>query len=220
MPTSVSSVLAVCAFGKDWGPLKRELLIKEEDTIEIDGQKYWRIAPHSSGIVSFVAKGAPGAPQPMPKNMSLTRSKGWQHLAMLRNETAWPSPRQVACALFDDSEQSPLMQKPRRKLVGPGLPPTVSITIPAVCDRGEFQLWVQRPTHPSDRLAIPIAPESIDHVLFYMHASGFEDAKPRARPDDAPKGVWWNKQRKRYLMKVNNGERSFKSARTVGELEA
>ena len=221
MPTSISPVFAVCCFGEDWGHQKRELLIRGEDTIDIEGESFWRIAPHMSRIVNVVAEGADGTPEELPKNMSLTRSKGLQHLLELRNEEAWPPIGQAACALFEGTEQGPPAKKPRRKQRSPSLTPTVRIMIPAFGNRGEFQLTVKRPTHPSDRLAVPISGATLDQVLYYMHWAGFEDAKEKIKPAGATKGIWWNKQRQRWLAKVvkSNGERGFKSAKNAEELE-
>jgi hypothetical protein len=98
--------------------------------------------------------------------------------------------------LFGSAEdESTPPKKPRRMLRGDEYPATVSIVLPADGRRAECSVVVKRPEHQCDRVAIPIVPDVIDHVLLVVHLAGFdEDSREPARPTDTPKGVWWNKQ--------------------------
>jgi hypothetical protein len=221
MPAVLNTRTVLHAFGDEWGHGKRELVIATDDMVDVSSDRFMYITPHASAMVHFVAIGAPGCPEKLPKKFSLTRSTGLKLLMKLRNEAAWPQIAIQSCTLFGDTEDgSKPAKKPRMRLRGEEHPSTVAIVIPAFGRRGECTVAVKRPEHPCDRMAIPIVTDVMDHVLLFMHLSGFdEEVNEVARPPGTPKGVWWNKSRQCFLVPVvrPDGASSKKSAKTVEE---
>jgi hypothetical protein len=221
MPAVLNTKTVLHAFGDEWGCGKRELVIATDDIVEVASEKFMYITPHASAMIHFVATGAPGFPEKLPKKFSLTRSTGLKLLMKLRNDAAWPPIATHNCTLFGDVENvSKLGKKPRMRLRGDEHPATVSIEIPAFGRRAECIVAVKRPEHPCDRIAIPVAPDVMDHILLFMHLSGFdEEMHEVARPMGTPKGVWWSKQRQCFLVPVlrPDGASGLKSVKTLEE---
>ena len=115
MPSCLCTRIIFHASGGTWGGLGRDLLIKDDDLCTIGDSKYLYITPHASSIVKFVAQGAPGMPDKLPKNMTLTSCLGLQQIIHARNEVAWPTPVSAGEALlFADVVPAPA-KKPKRQ---------------------------------------------------------------------------------------------------------
>jgi hypothetical protein len=221
MPAVLSTRTVLHAFGDEWGHGKRELVITTDDMVDVASEKFMYITPHASAMIHFVAVGAPGCPEKLPKKFSLTRSTGFKLLMKLRNDAAWPQVAVQSCTLFGDTEDElQPAKKPRMRLRGDEHPATVSIVVPAFGRRAECTVEVKRPEHPCDKMAIPIVPEVMDHILLFMHLSGFdEEVTDVAKPAGTPKGVWWCRPRQCFLVPVMrpDGVLSKKCAKTVEE---
>jgi len=211
MPITLATIPVMQAFGDEWGDCKRELSIHPEHTCDVDGEKFLWCTPHWYALVQFVVVGAPGLCGRGHTKLSLTSSFGLRELLRLRNEAAWPATTAVvAQSLFQQAAVvEPRPKKPRKRQ--PDASVTVEIQLPAVADLAARPLRVKRPSHPCERLAVPLDTGALQHILLYIHMSGFDLQKKQkvAWQDiqEKPAGAWFNKQRAVWMVPTGDGKR-------------
>ena len=219
MPIALTTNVVLQAFGDEWGSMKRELVIKQEDTCIVGSAKYMWCTPHWYGLVQFVCCNAPGIDGKVPPKLSLTTSLGLKELMKLRNEAAWPATTaiNVGSQLFDAVEAPPTKRARKQTEEAPA---TLDVLIPGVANSGPRLVKMKRPAHPCERLAIPIEPAAIEHVLLYIRMGGFDvSMKTKEGMQGKPVGVWFNKQRNVWMVPNSDGKGS-KCFKTLAEASA
>jgi len=219
MPVGIVWELKMSVYGSEWGEdLPKPWHVSSDDIVKVNGTSYVYLVPSSYSLAQVVTHGADGLPKPLPKNFSLTRCGGLDHLIELRNDAAWAAPP-IACGLFARCQNvaEPKAKVPRRKLDSAAT--TVTITVPAFGDRASREIVVKRPVHPRDRLALPIEADVINHVLLYMRSAEF-DCSDGFKKQSSVKGVWNNKQRNSCLVRFFDSAKNQTRIKTVRDQEA
>ena len=72
----------------NFGTLKSTWRVsKSQDVINVEGDVFVRVIPSSTSLVGLICEENQHAPNPLPKNFSLTKAVGYQALIKLRNTT-------------------------------------------------------------------------------------------------------------------------------------
>ena len=219
MPAIISTVTKVRMEGAMWGPAdkKCEWMLNATDITEVDGAQYVNITPHRYELVRLIAQGLPGFID-VQKNYSLTRAMGLQELCEARNKAAWP-PHTLSTLFGARAARGETANVPRKRH-SVAVAPTVPLRIPACGPFPERTTLAKRPSHPTERLAVPLEADVLEHCLLYVRLGEFAD-DPCREKFRGPRNIWHNKQRDSYLVVSKDAgsqkKLKFATARTLDE---
>ena len=193
MPCSLSQEWQLAASGPEWPDNVKPWRICAHELAEAEGRKFVYITPTCYRLVRLVVHANPNAPDDIGKNFSITNCTGVRKLTELRNGVAWARTGQSLFAGREQGDQP--TNKARKKLTSVS---SLTIQIPAFDARDSRDILVKAPTHPSDRVAVLLDPDVLDHVILYLRSTEFGEPV-RQHSVSGAKGVWANGQRGSWL---------------------
>ena len=198
--------------------------------VEVEDRKFIKLARAAHGFAKLVFDECDHIPSPLPKEYSLTASKGYADLVKRRNDIQAEYLKQKELdnipALFRDSAVTPQKSKrtSRAALIEARKnPEAITLKLPGTKDEdgNDAEIEVLRPVHPDDVIAIIMEPAAVGYMIDYLQQGGWSSdliAKKRKHvPSDAPRGVWARKHKKtgeyRYQLAIknDNGRKSVRN---------
>ena len=79
---------------------------------------------------------------------------------------------------------------------------------------------IRRPRHPTDGIWLHVDGPMVSHVMQYIKRNGFYKPLKVSDAVDKPVGVWKNKQRNSFLVKMPSGSCRLRSATSLKEAKA
>lgn len=191
---------------------------KQDDIITVDGCSFVRVSPINCSLVSLVCEGNPHAPNPVPKNFSLTKSLGLASLMKMRNtkQVAEMSADPDGCSLFGSSAKK--KQKKLSRQAAMTMRNDKSAMNLEVEELGS--VVVMRPIHPNDGLFVEYSDTSIGIVIKFLRESGFDESLATTHEPSLPKGTL--KRQSQFLVKYtkNDGNTGHKSCKDLDEVHS
>ena len=171
--------------------LKPNWVIKKpEDIRYVGGQAFIRFASHMAGLVQLATCDNPHAPNPVPKNWTLSGNIGLSHMIAERNKQqakAMADSEGAACSLFDSPQRK---RQPKSRAVLEQLRKSPEIMTLEIHVYGKnLQVDVLRPVVSNDNLFVACDEQMLGAVLNYIRSSGFEERQPRSVSKDLPRGI-------------------------------
>ena len=191
------------------GGLKTTVRIsKPEDFMHVNDITLVRICSKSSWV-HLICEDNPKAPQPVPKNFSLTKSIGFKSLMKLRNSAQAADfaseEKSSSCNLFGNAPASKKAKKLSRARIN-AMRQAHSLVSIQLDHYGSVQML--RPVHTNDALFVEYSPEAITAVINYMREKGFEDTDQGSVKDSSlPKGIW--KRADHFVVQFKKADDTF-----------
>ena len=194
------------------------------DLVDVSGETYVRLKPYDTSLVRLICAHAPGsAPDPVPKNYTLTASVGYRKLISLRNEAqraalcgdeATPARSLFGARSAPTPSKAPRVPRQATK-ERRAAPSTMVVELPPH-DRNSTTTSVSllRPLHPQDILCVALDTEVLDAIFGFVCGHGFDNEGAHKWDRSLPKGVF--KRKAGYLCKDTSGVCKHKLLKTIG----
>jgi hypothetical protein len=196
--------------------------VKQSLMCEINGESFVKLQASDPGFAKLVCETMVAK---LPKNCSLSQCPGLSTLMSLRNSKQADELQEPvgdgAAALFGTAAAKP---SKRQKRTGNDdrKPDIINVDV----QRSSCTLTVPmvRPSRRRDDLCVPLKAEIIEHIVLFIREAGIsqDDLEPKRVRDDVPRGVWVDKNRKGFIVKIVNEDKDvwWKRAKTVEEATA
>ena len=218
MAASLSEIKCVNIDG-----LKATWRVPQKDIVDLDGTIFIRINPQNAGLVALVSEANDAAPDPVPRQFSLTACSSLHALTKIRNDTQAKelnnSP--AACNLFEPvAEAAAKRIKQSRKALPAMRTDLESISIDLEAGEDEpVHTKVLRPVHPTDGIFVEYEAETLSKTIKYIRRCSFTEEQTR-HDTTLPKGIWRRPGGVFLVSIVVDGTRKFITTRSLEDAKA
>ena len=201
--------------------LKNVLKIGPAESKLCDDIAFVRLNPRNYSLAAVVCEKNPAAPDPIPKNFSLSCSDGLRQLMALRNEAQAKSLAPAdACSLFSSSAALPKRKATAR------VPHSDKKDQRKACDAVDISITVAdtpttisviKPLHGRDVMWVHYSADTLAAVISFLRACGFSEPLRHYRTlhDDLPEGHRIHKRKNGFIVNMAKGSKFAKSTDDV-----
>ena len=202
--------------------------VDSKSLVYVEGKAFVKLARSSTGFCKLVWHGCGQLPDPLPKEYSLTCSKGYVELTGIRNKLQSDymiEKGQEALPELFKGKASPSKSRVSRSDVRTMRANPDTLELPVELNDCNVVVQALRPVHPRDDLTVEFTSEALHAIIEYLQSKGFRSDQARRKRRDTPLGVWVRRSKsgqELYVKKhrCSDGTAKFRTFKSLEDANA